>query len=596
MTFRRRTYPEVLDNILTGLVQGVAAEAHPYPPEEGAEPPHTHFLERPPVAEILSVYGQRNGQPHRFRADQDYKLADQKALVWQEGAQMPDAGTLVHVNYYPATAHPELTDTEPGSVLRTLSETLALEIGRLYAQLDAVYQAGFVDTAGGSALDKVVALLGIERVTGAHPAGEVVFTRSRNSRGAVTIPAGTRLITEDGEIEYETTATVTLLEGQNTVRVTARDLEVTNDPVGADALTVLPIPLAGIESVTNPNPTSITTQDESDAELRTRAKNFLHGSERATVGALQQAVARQGVSAEVIEDTTTPGQVTVKAVAEAWDPELEQRVMTAIHDARPAGVIVTLPTPETPRKVNVEILLTTAQGLLPEDLRAIQDAVRQEIADYFQRLPTKSEGSITKIVSLVLGVEGVEDMRLVSATWDGSTELAKVGTPTNVLDREAGALKIAGQATVLDEIQIVDPALPTLLSVTVGYPEGADAPDEAAIRQKLANTTLPYLNGLAEQTLPTAQAHKRVLSFGKLLHAIELPGKAAHLLSEYDEDQAATLPDETGIDPYQVTFALTTQSGVSRVLGQAADPAYTLSQFERLSLDSVTVSIEANDA
>ena len=588
MTFRRRTYPEVLDNILTGLVMGVAAEEHPYPPDDSAEPPYSHYLERPPVAEILSVYGQRYGQPYRFRPDKDYKLVDQKALAWLEGADLPDAGTLVHVNYYPTTARPKLTDTEAGSVLRTLSETVALEIGRLYAQLDVVYQSGFVDTATGSALDKVVALLGIERVTGAHPAGEVLFTRSRNSLGAITIPAGTRIITEEGEIEYETTATVTLLEGQNTVRVTARDLETTNDPVAADTLTVLPIPLAGVESVTNPNPTSITTQDETDEELRTRAKNFLHGSERATVGALQQAVSRQGVTAEIIEDATQPGIIDVKVTAAAWDPELEQRVLTAINDARPAGVIVNKPTHQTPKKIDIEILLTTAEGLLPEDLRAVQDQVRTKIADYFARLPTKSEGSISKIISLVLEVPGVEDMRLVSAVL--------ADTQADILNRTQGVLTIANVATMLNEIQIVDPALPTLLSVVATYPEGSDAPDKVAIRDKLSNITLPYLNGLAEQTLTGSALQKRDLSFGKLLHSISLPGKPANLLSEYDVNPPATLPTEAGISPYVVSFALTTQSGISRVLSLAADPSYTLSQFERLSLDSVTVSIEANDA
>ena len=234
------------------------------------------------------------------------------------------------------------------------------------------------------------------------------------------------------------------------------------------------------------------------------------------------------------------------------------------------------------------ILLTTALGLLPEDLRAVQDQVRTKIADYFARLPTKSEGSISKIISLVLEVPGVEDMRLVSAVL--------ADTQADILNRTQGVLTIANVATMLNEIQIVDPALPTLLSVVATYPEGSDAPDKVAIRDKLSNITLPYLNGLAEQTLTGSALQKRDLSFGKLLHSISLPGKPANLLSEYDANPTATLPTEAGISPYVVSFALTTQSGVSRVLSLAADPSYTLSQFERLSLDSVTVSIEANDA
>ena len=47
MSFRRRNYPEVLDNLLTTLVGGVAAESHAFPPSDDA--PREHPLEQPPV-------------------------------------------------------------------------------------------------------------------------------------------------------------------------------------------------------------------------------------------------------------------------------------------------------------------------------------------------------------------------------------------------------------------------------------------------------------------------------------------------------------------------------------------------------------------
>src|ERR1051325_7839551 len=45
-------------------------------------------------------------------------------------------------------------------------------------------------------------------------------------------------------------------------------------------------------SVTNPAPTTLTAQSETDEQLRTRARNFLHGSERATLGAIHHAIVR----------------------------------------------------------------------------------------------------------------------------------------------------------------------------------------------------------------------------------------------------------------------------------------------------------------
>src|SRR5262249_56144228 len=79
--------------------------------------------------------------------------------------------------------------------------------------------------------------------------------------GEITMPAGMRVATADGSVEYETTETVTMRPAQSSVRVVARDLA-SNDPLPAGALTLLPVPVAGIASVTNPPPTAIRAPDE----------------------------------------------------------------------------------------------------------------------------------------------------------------------------------------------------------------------------------------------------------------------------------------------------------------------------------------------
>jgi len=569
MSFRRRTYPELLDNILTGLMQGIAAESHPYPP--GKSEPFQHILEHESVATIVSVYGSRNNQPHRFLAKSDFQV-NGKTLTWLEKGNRPDEGTLIDINYLPANSRAAVTDIYPGSVLRTLSETIALEIARLYAQLEAVYDAGFIDSASGSALDRVVALLGVERITGNHPVGTVLFTRAAGGRGVITIPAGTRIATEDGKIEYETTETVTLLAGQQTVRARAQDVEPANSGIDADLLVVLPVPIAGIESVTNPDPTSITTQSESDDELRQRAKNFLAGSERATVGALKHAIERQGVSAEIVENTAKPGFIHVNTFSDNLSPELDARIKAAIADARPAGVFVDPPAVVVPGKVALDIRLESTPGLLPAELRALQGEVREEISDFFAKLPTKSDASLNKLIGLVLAVAGVEDMHLQSAKLDGAD-----------LDTSGGTLPLAGQATVLDTLRIADPALPSRLSVAVAYPAAETPPDSNQISSDLDNM-IAYLNGISEGE--TATVDQRTLSWPKALLAITLPNKPATSLQTFNES-GGTLPATA--DPYTVTFTITQESGLAQILSAPAD-AYTLAPFEQLSLSEVTIS------
>ncbi len=587
MSFRRRGYPEVLENLLTSLSGGVAAETQPFPPDGATSPPFRMSLEQTQARDVISVHGTRNGESHRFRKGTDFTL-DGAALVWPEAAELPDPGTIVHVNYFgPPRASP-VTDIHTGSVVRTLAETIALEIAGLYAQLEAVYESAFIDTADGRSLDHVVALLGIERVRSGRATTQIEFTRAPGSRGAITIPAGTRIMDEQGEIEYETTEEATLPPEQKTIRVAARDLE-PNDPVAADTLTVLPVPIAGIVQVSNPGPAVLGTKDETDEELRTRAKSFLHGSERATIGALRGAVTRQGgnITADVVEDDT-PGFVSITPHAESLSPTLHQRLLSAVNDARPAGVRVTLQAEVPPRKVSVELRLITLSTLLEQDLRAAHDAVKAKITDYFAKLPVSENGSVNKLVGLALSVPGVEDVRVLGATLDNGTD---------ILDRNAGLLRIADLPTVLGSLRVADPNLATTLLAAITFPNG-EAPADAAQIQASLEELIAYVNAInASEPDGAADQAARTLSYGKFLLATPLPGHAAGSLEDFNAQAASgtapALPDASTALPYRVSFVLTQATGLATRLSQAAQN-YTLTPFERLTLGAVQVAVDGN--
>jgi hypothetical protein len=357
--------------------------------------------------------------------------------------------------------------------------------------------------------------------------------------------------------------------GQSSIRVAVRDLE-PNDPQPAGALSLLLVPIAGIDSVTNPAPTAIATQDETDVELRTRAKNFLHGSERATLGALEQAVHGVGISAD-IDESAEPGRITITPHVESLPPDLLQRLTESINLVRPAGVVVQIGTPQAPRKVDLSLRLTTSNGLLAQDLRAAQRSVKDGIADYFARLPAKEAASVNQLVGLALGVNGVEDVKLVSATWTTNG-----GPPESVLDVAAGQLDIAGYPAVLGELRIADPNLPTTLSVTVSYPAESAPADVPAIRSSL-NEALSAINAANEENGGLS------LVYGQLLEAVPLPN---HPGQPIPIPAAGPLPTETDVAPYGVTFVLTLESGLSQILA-AHDDAYSLTPFERLALGGV---------
>jgi hypothetical protein len=587
VSFRRRDYPEVLDNLLTEVIGGVAAEAQPFPPP-GATPdaPLEHALERPKAKRIVSAYGLRNGESIRFREGVDYELRpDGQTLRWLSGATLPDEGSIVHVNYLREDVPATLTDLQVGSVLRTLAESVSLEIARLYAQLDAVYDAAFIDTATGGALDRVVALLGIARIRGNRARTAVRFTRAAGTAGTITINAGTRIIDARARFEYATTDTVTMAPNQNTVTVTANDLEPANDPVDANALTVLPVPIAGVGAVTNPGPASRATADETDAALRTRAKSFLHGSERATLGALHGVLARQQIRADVVEVADTPGLVRVTPQATDLPPERVAQLIADLDAARPAGVRVEVLGVSVPLAVDIELRLITQPRLPEAELKRAHDGVRTALAGFFTALPLRSDASVNQIVGRVLAVSGVEDVQLLGAkvhvVADG------VETIEERLDAANGIIDLADDATVLGELHIADPNLPTGVGVVVRFPTAGPAPDPGQIESSLA-TTLAYLNDAAASTSAddAEEIERRTVSLGKVLRVLPLPGRTAETLASLEPGD--TLPAPADVAPFVVSVFIQQSNGLTKALLDETG-SYVMTPGERLGLTAVTL-------
>ena len=577
-----------MDNILTRLIGGIAAESYPFPPAGSDAPPYKHPLERPPVKKITSVYGLRNGSGYAFKQGEDFTLEDEQILAWNEDGALPDKGSTFQVNYFSGATSSPVTDIQVGSVARTLMEAAALEMAGLYAQMQVVYDAAFIDTASGSSLDHVVALLGVNRYLAGHNTATLEFNRAQGSRGEIFIPAGTRVLSADGNFEYETVAEVKLADGQSTVKVTARDLIAANDPVMGGDLSILAKPISGIESVANPGASNLAEQDESDSELRTRARNFLHHSERATLAAIKNVISRQRLLADVVEKET--GEVEVTFHSGDLSPERKQEIEKAIDDVRPAGIQMTYRYAGAPQAVDIELRLTTDSSLLPRELRAIQDDIRDRVGDYFAKLEVKAAGSANKLVGLVLNDPRVQDVRILAVNAAG----------VDVLNRESGAIEIADTPTELGQLVITDPNLPTAVHLQVSFPKNLDSVDKPQLEQAIRDD-IAYLNELNAVELasdtPPAELARRSLSYAKLALALPLPTSPRTPLQAYDStigtaDEPA-LPDAETLGGYSMQWLFATESGVTLVVDSGASEPYKLSAFERLTFDGVDIQVTA---
>src|SRR5574341_46447 len=177
--FVRKSYNEIIESVLSQITKGIVNEKHEY-----AANKTTYRLAHPDALEIVRIDGTAKGVPMVFHKDVDYRLSNDM-VEWLNAGGKPDDHTPFFVNY--KLNSPQLiTDINPGSVIRTIAESVALEIDFLYAQMEQVYNAGFIDTATGKSLDLVVSILGMVRKSAEFAIGVVTFGRN-NEPGEIDI-------------------------------------------------------------------------------------------------------------------------------------------------------------------------------------------------------------------------------------------------------------------------------------------------------------------------------------------------------------------------------------------------------------------------
>lgn len=240
-----------------------------------------------------------------------------------------------------------------GGVARTLIEAFAREMAIFYATLESAHRAGFLDTAAGPALDHVVSILGLQRRRAGRLTGKVEFSRSTPAQQDIVIPAGRRVTGVQGDKAlplFETAQEVTILRGET--RAVADVQEIPDADAKAPpllnpgVLTIMPRPVLGVEAVVNVEPMRQLQADESDDNLRTRARAVLRESQRGTLDAIVAAIREQGIlSVDVREADDIPGVLDIVMNSEDLaDPQIRARVENAIRASKPAGIHVRVAT------------------------------------------------------------------------------------------------------------------------------------------------------------------------------------------------------------------------------------------------------------
>jgi hypothetical protein len=489
-----RPYQEIVDDILTAIIGGVVNEPIFFDVKMDLYP-----LSRPAV-DIRTLTGSHRppdaDQPVRwsFVRGVDYDFDEgRSAVVWLPDGNAPEDETTFYVDYVPVGADSPLTDINIGSVTRTLTEAIGREVATVYQQINQAYLAGFIDTAERQALDLVVSILNVQRQTKDDAVGLVTFFRNPAVPDNIIIPAGTVLTTADGKKAFATVELRALQRGQVQIEVPIRAMPKFKGALGLtgpNTITVQAQPVTGIDHITNLDATVQLGQDETDEQLRARARAVVRGLSKGTIAALVVAATQAGAGSMEVWDPggpagkeSTPGRVTLLLDA---DPEHYAGIQAAVEETRAAGVQAALVAHFiyfTPR-----LVASITAGLPPAGkikvVRQIVDALDKYARKLSAGAPAKGKDMIDAINKAVPEASKPEQIRFVDVmAW--RADVSRPGTEATI-----DALLAAVTGAPVGDTQALRVALANVLT-QAGHaaPTSQRIPDRSLVQKLCGGRT-----------------------------------------------------------------------------------------------------------
>lgn len=318
------------------------------------------------------------------------------------------------------TRNPALTDFNQGSALDSLTGAGAIAADESIRIGIKTFATKFLDTATGADLDALVADrypdMG-ERTAETYAVVPLIFTRG-DAIGVLEIPAGTacRASVNGQTLTFETNAAAYIAVGDDEVEAIATCTTAgRSGNVAEDTITTIvdAIPGDATATVTNAERAVGGAAEETDDDLRARARRY-HGTLRkATVGALEvAALTVPGVRFATVDESRMAPEDGGYVSVYVGDPDaransaLAALVDAALDDVRAAGVDVRVTSAER-EEVDIEVNVVVRRG---SDRTGIVTAVRAAIVAYVGSLAagdtlylSQLDAAVCSVSSDVLG-------------------------------------------------------------------------------------------------------------------------------------------------------------------------------------------------
>lgn len=202
----------------------------------------------------------------------------------------------------------------PAQAERLLINSFAYIVALQKSRIQAAAEQNLVDFAVAPALDRLGDLVGVARLLPSSAITTIEFTLV-DGHGGVTIPAGTRIASIDGQIIFQTDNETEVIAGVNVAEAPASAQDAGSDANGLPPGGLINIldPQAFIASAANITTTAGGSDEETDGQLRERIK--IAPSAFSTAGPddayIFHAKSASALIADVAVTNPAPGSVAV---------------------------------------------------------------------------------------------------------------------------------------------------------------------------------------------------------------------------------------------------------------------------------------------
>jgi uncharacterized phage protein gp47/JayE len=315
-------------------------------------------------------------------------------------------------------------DLDAGEPLRTIIEAVMHELDLQYWQMEQVYDGSFIESSYGDDLSELIKILGIERKPASYSTGQVKLYRETPATVNYFIPSGTSVETlpdYNGEtFKFQTTKDVTLLKDTTSIYVPIiADIPGKSSNVIDSTILIVNDPPNGVEFVINEEPTSGGEEEETDEELKERARGLLDTIGLGTINALYNKVNDvDGIlEVAVLDMERGVGTVDILVLGDTIPMTSTKRgeVEDIINKTKAAGIDVVMQEP---------ILLSTdiTASLIMEDGYLIDDYIQDvnnAIEEYVNTLAIGEKLYKNQLERYILNVsDRILDVSVSSPTGD----------------------------------------------------------------------------------------------------------------------------------------------------------------------------------